>query len=59
VSKYKGITKQKETNKWRAWITKDYKRIELGYFNTEEKAAIAYNVAAKKLFGEFAKLNEV
>jgi hypothetical protein len=33
------------------------KRIHLGYFKNEEEAAIAYNVAAVELYGEYARLN--
>lgn len=55
-SKYKGVTKQR---RWRARIRHNYKLIHLGYFNTEEEAALAYNEKAKQLFGEFANLNQV
>ena len=55
ASKYKGVTPVGP--RWKASITKDGKRIELGLFNLEEEAAIAYNLAAKQMFGEFAYLN--
>jgi hypothetical protein len=35
------------------------KRLELGYFKTAREAAIAYNEAAKKHHGEFARLNPI
>lgn len=54
-SKYKGVTK--ENARWRARIKSPEKRIHLGFFDTEEEAAKAYDRAAKKLFGEFALLN--
>ncbi len=34
-------------------------KISLGYFDDEIEAGRAYNTAAIKYFGEFAKLNEV
>jgi hypothetical protein len=57
TSKYKGVSKVGK--KWRASISKDGKKIHLGYFNCERNAAIAYNHKAKELFGEFAYLNHV
>lgn len=35
------------------------KKISLGYFSSAEDAARAYNEGAKRIHGEFAKLNEV
>lgn len=43
---------------WCAYITpKGQKRINIGYYETPEEAARAYDEKAKELFGEFAKLN--
>ena len=54
VHKYKGVTFCKITNKWRAQLNG-----HLGRFETIEEAAIAYNDAAIKHYGEFAYLNKV
>ena len=62
VSKYKGVvydTNPKQKNKWRARITVNKNRIHLGRFPSEREAAFAYNEAAIKYFGGFARLNEV
>jgi len=59
TSKFKGVTRRKGMNKYRASIGFFGKVIHLGYFKKEEDAAIAYNNAALKYFGDFAKLNEV
>ena len=54
---YKGVVLWNK--KYRARITVNYKLINLGGFDTPEEAAKAYNEAAIKYFGEFAKLNKI
>lgn len=56
-SGYRGITWDKINNKWRAEITKNYKCYKLGRFSCIKKAAKAYDIMAKKLFGDYARLN--
>jgi hypothetical protein len=58
---YRGVTfrKEKKSNPWRAWLTIEGRRVELGHYNTAEEAALAYNEAAKKYFQEYAVLNEI
>ena len=58
-SEYKGVSWNKRDKKWYAQIYIDYKLHYLGYFDDEQDAALAYNEAAKKLFGEYACLNLV
>lgn len=58
ASAYKGVTWIKEEKLWKARIGVDYKRIILGKFHSEIEAALAYNEAALKYHGEFAKINE-
>jgi hypothetical protein len=43
--------------KWEALVTKDSKRHYVGLFANEVDAAIARDVAARILHGEFARLN--
>ena len=54
IHKYKGVTFCKQTQMWRAQLNG-----HLGRFDTIEEAALAYNEAAMKHFGEFAYLNEI
>lgn len=57
TSGYKGVSWMKNKKRWRAYIKLNYKQIWLGLFDTREEAAKAYNQAALKYFGEFARLN--
>lgn len=54
TSKYLGVSFDKETNKWVANLTKNYKKHWIGVFTTQEEAAEAYKQYAQKLHGEFA-----
>lgn len=58
-SKYKGVCWYKKQRKWRAYIQTAREFIHLGYFDVENDAAHAYNVAALNYFGEFAKPNVI
>ncbi len=55
--KYKGVSYKKEQNRFVAQIQKHGKKVHIGYFNIETEAALAYDEAARVLFGEFAYLN--
>jgi hypothetical protein len=55
---YKGVCFDKSNNNWCAYITKNYTRVNIGSFKSPEKAAEAYDRAAKELFGGFAKTNK-
>lgn len=61
TSGFKGVSEDKRnlSKKWQAYITVDNKKIHLGYFSTKEDAAKAYNEAAKEIFGEYARLNNL
>lgn len=59
TSRYRGVSYSKSDKKWKAAIEIDGRSINLGHFNTEEKAALAYNGAAKENFGKFAYQNQI
>lgn len=56
-SGYKGIVWFPDRHQWCARITLSRKRICLGYYESKLEAARAYDMAALKLFGKFARLN--
>jgi hypothetical protein len=56
-SRFLGVSLDKCTGKWRAYINIKGKRIYLGWFDSEIDAASAYDRAAVKYHGEFAHLN--
>ena len=55
--KYKGVNMGGRGRKWQARITVEGKRISLGYYKRQEDAARAYDIVARKYFGEFARTN--
>lgn len=58
-SGYKGVHWVNKRGKWRAEIKCGVIRKTIGQYSTKEEAAIAYNMAASKLFGQYARPNEV
>lgn len=54
---FKGVSKPGRNLQWQARIRANGKNIYLGLFRDEEDAALAYDAAARILFGEFAHTN--
>lgn len=54
---FKGVSWNKNTNKWYSHVVFEGKSINLGQFNSEIEAAKAYDAKALELCGEFALLN--
>lgn len=60
TSQYKGVCFQPKTSAKNPWVAKicvDGERMLLGWFPTEFEAALAYDIAALKHFGQFACIN--
>jgi hypothetical protein len=58
-SGYKGVSWDSSRKRWQASIKVNYKSIGLGRFDSIFSAAKAYNEAAEKYYGEFARLNNL
>lgn len=56
-SDYKGVYWYERKGKWGSSIKKWGKRFWLGYFINERDAAIAYDNASEKMFGDFSRPN--
>lgn len=59
TSRFKGVVYHKAIKKYQANIRIDGKRKYLGLFQTAEEAGKAYNDAALKHFGTFARINDI
>ena len=57
TSRYKGVCWDASAGKWRAHIQKDRIGHRLGAFDDEAAAAMAYDAAARELYGELARPN--
>ena len=55
---YKGVHFNAARNCYQTYITVDYHHVYLGRYGTAKEGAEAYNEAARKYHGEFAKQNE-
>lgn len=56
-SRYKGVSWHQSASKWQVYIQKDGVAKYVGVFKDEKEAARAYDNEAKRLFGDYAKLN--
>jgi hypothetical protein len=59
TSCYKGVSLRSDGKTWRSRLKTKNKIYNIGTFNSEIDAAMAYNEVAKKMFGEFARLNNI
>ncbi|KAK9821727.1 hypothetical protein WJX81_006139 [Elliptochloris bilobata] len=57
TSHYRGVTHHCRTGRWESHIWQDSKQLYLGGFDSEEQAALAYDLAAVKFRGRGASTN--
>ena len=58
-SRFKGVSRVRGYDRWRAYIKRDGVKKHIGYFDSEEDAARAYNNYAVLLHGEFSRINAI
>lgn len=54
---FRGIEFHRSSGLYMARITVNYERILIGYFNTAEAAALAYDERAREIHGPYARVN--
>ena len=57
ASGYRGVSKNKRVNLWRAYITVNDRQKWLGHYEEAAEAARVYDAAARKFFGPLALVN--
>ncbi len=57
-SVFRGVSYSASSKKWRAGIEVEGKTLNLGEYDLEEDAALAYNKAAREHFGDLAYQND-
>jgi hypothetical protein len=57
TSRFKGVSLYRDTGRWRATMGYMGKAVHIGYFDSEEEAARAYDAKARELQGEYANTN--
>tara|TARA_R110000824_G_scaffold117249_1_gene269115 strand:+ start:607 stop:1188 length:582 start_codon:yes stop_codon:yes gene_type:complete len=57
TSGFRGVSRYRSKQKWAARIQSEGESYHIGYFDSKEDAALAYDKVAKELHGEFAMLN--
>lgn len=58
-SEFKGVSFHKQAGKWAAHYRAKNVKQHIGLFDTEVEAALAYNEAARQVWGEAASLNVI
>lgn len=57
ASGYRGVSWYKGYGRWQATIRVRGRKKHLGYYATPQEAALAFDRAAREIFGDFARLN--
>jgi hypothetical protein len=59
TSQYFGVSFNTDTKKWKSFFHKNRIAYYCGLYDSELEAAIAYNIKAKEIYGDFANLNTI